>query len=136
MYRSEGLLIQILNVTSDCSQTFLSPVCFEVHRAFGHGPFKCELCDLSFTSFSKRENHRLVHCTTSLIFICRECGAKFGSHEAVICHRVLYPHCRRRMTLRRPVSRPDKKAQEKILDLVQRQVFIYRAPANQTVIVV
>jgi len=117
-----------------CPQTFSVPVCYEVHSAFGHGPFKCELCPLEFSSFSKREKHRLSHCTSSLIFMCRECGAKFGSHEAVICHRVLYPKCRGK--LRRPINREDAKAQEKILDLVRRQVFIYRGPINQTVIVV
>jgi len=118
----------------ECQQSFHSAVCFEVHTAFGHGPFHCELCPVSFATFAQRERHRLTHCTSSLIFLCRECGAKFGSHEATVCHRVLYPGCRKR--LRRPLNRADHKAQKEILELVRRQVFIYRGPINQTVIVV
>ena len=38
---------------SECQQSFHSAVCFEVHTAFGHGPFHCELCPVSFATFAK-----------------------------------------------------------------------------------
>jgi len=70
---------------------FDSRVGLKIHKAIGHGPFKCELCPKSFPSFQRRDAHRRAHLDKGpLIYSCRECGEKFSTEEGVICHKTIY----------------------------------------------
>ena len=70
---------------------FDSRVGLKIHKAIGHGPFKCELCPKSFPSFQRRDAHRRAHLAKGpLIYSCRECGEKFSTEEGVICHKTIY----------------------------------------------
>jgi hypothetical protein len=123
-----------------CPDYFPSPVALEVHEAFGHGPFKCELCPEKFVRFSTRESHRREKhggINSTFIFICRDCGQRYSSYEAIICHQVLYPKCGKFPGRQRiPSSGKDKNDQMKLLNIVDQAKFIYKPPNNETVIVV
>lgn len=119
-----------------CELSFPSQVSYEVHLRFGHGPYKCEICPAMFDKFSLREKHRSDVHGGIQIFMCRDCGARFTTFEATVCHQVLYRRCSRSSKMRKPKTKRDAVDQSKLLKIVNRSRIIYKSPSNETVIVV
>jgi transcription elongation factor Elf1 len=119
-----------------CDLSFSSQVSYEVHTRFGHGPYKCEICPAMFDMFSLREKHRSDVHGGIQIFMCRDCGARFTTFEATICHQVLYRRCSRSSKIRKPKTKRDAADQSKLLKIVNRSRIIYKSPSNETIIVV
>lgn len=119
-----------------CTASFISSVAFEVHSRFGHGPFKCEICPEIFTEFAIREKHRSeVHGGIQL-FLCRECGGRFTTHEAAVCHQVVFPRCKTSRRARKTKTLREARDQSKLLKIVERNRVIYPPPSNEMIIVV
>ncbi|CBY18041.1 unnamed protein product [Oikopleura dioica] len=125
-------------ICSECPRMFDSRVGLKIHKAMGHGPFKCELCPKSFPSFQRRDAHRRAHLDKGpLIYSCRECGEKFSTEEGVICHKTIYSgRCKHSKKPPKQNNYRDRRAQKIAFSTLKSVKIIYHLPTDANLLVV
>ncbi|CAG5101399.1 Oidioi.mRNA.OKI2018_I69.YSR.g17050.t1.cds [Oikopleura dioica] len=125
-------------ICSECPRMFDSRVGLRIHKAIGHGPFKCELCPNTFKSFKQRDAHRRAHMDKGpLIYSCRDCGEKFSTEEGVICHKSIYQGCcDHSKKLPKQNNYRDRRAQRVAISTLRSVKIIYRLPNDANLLVV